>query len=155
MQRNKGQLVNSVFAGEALMIVEMLAYNSLIVLMWHAKLIKKGAFAWCWSCLNDCRLRMDRHSVKPELLHWNPLSAAATSASSALKGGRAGHLPGVGPVPEDSVAVGHHLGSRVLAVHTHPNYEDEEDEHFHLRHVCSGAQVLSGSKTEEGGETMW
>lgn len=55
--------------------------------------------------------------------------------------GRAGYLLGVGPVPVDGVAVGHHLGSRVLAVHTHPNDEDEEEDHFHLRHICSGTPM--------------
>lgn len=48
---------------------------------------------------------------------------------------RWGRLPGVGPVPVDGVAVGHNLGSQVLAVHTHPKDEDEEEDHFHLRHL--------------------
>lgn len=54
-----------------------------------------------------------------------------------------GYLLGVGSVPEDGVSVGHHLGSRVLAVHTHPNDEDEEEDHFHLRHICSGTPMKS------------
>lgn len=64
-------------------------------------------------------------------------SAAQRRAAQrrGLPAGGSGHLPGVGPVPEDSVAVGHHLGRRVLAEHTHPNKEDEEQDHFHLRHV--------------------
>lgn len=56
--------------------------------------------------------------------------------------GKAGYSPRVGPVPVDCIAVGHHLGRRVLAVHTHPNDEDEEEDHFHLRHtVCSGTPM--------------
>ena len=54
--------------------------------------------------------------------------------------GRSRYLLGVGPVPVDGVAVGHHLGSRVLAVHTHPDEEvEDEEERVHLRHSCTGS----------------
>lgn len=59
-------------------------------------------------------------------------------AGRCVPAGEAGYLLGVGPVPVDGVSVGHHLGRRVLAVHAHPDDEDEEEDHFHLRHICSG-----------------
>lgn len=41
---------------------------------------------------------------------------------------------GVGPVPEDGVAVGHHFGTGLLAKYTHQQHQAEEDDHFHLQH---------------------
>ena len=61
------------------------------------------------------------------------------------------YLLWVGPVPVDGVAVGHHLGRRVLAVHTHhDDDEDEEEEHFHLRHICSGTPVKPDLQSSSG-----
>lgn len=36
------------------------------------------------------------------------------------------HLPGVGSVPEDGIAVGHHLGAGFLAEYTHPYHQKDE-----------------------------
>lgn len=48
-----------------------------------------------------------------------------------------GYLLGVGPVPEDGVAVGHHFGTGLLAKYTHQQHQAEEDDHFHLQHHYS------------------
>ena len=45
-----------------------------------------------------------------------------------------GHLLGVGPVPEDGVAVGHHFGTGLLAKYTHQQHQADEEDHFHLQH---------------------
>lgn len=69
-----------------------------------------------------------------------PLRIAGASLREEGESLRAVYLLRVGAIPVDGVSVGHHLGSRVLAVHTHPKDKDEEDEeHFHLRHICSGS----------------
>lgn len=77
-------------------------------------------------------------------------AASSTGAEEAPACGRTGHLPRVGPVPEDGVAVRHNLGSRVLAVHAHPNDEDEEEDHFHLRHICCGLLTVTVPSLDEG-----
>lgn len=50
--------------------------------------------------------------------------------SAALRG----HLLGVGPVPEDGVAVGHHFGTGLLAKYTQQQHHADEEDHFHLQH---------------------
>lgn len=45
-----------------------------------------------------------------------------------------GHLLGVGPVPEDGVAVGHHFGTGLLAKYTQQQHHADEQDHFHLQH---------------------
>lgn len=50
--------------------------------------------------------------------------------SAALRG----HLLGVGPVPEDGVAVGHHFGTGLLAKYTQQQHHADEQDHFHLQH---------------------
>lgn len=55
------------------------------------------------------------------------------------------HLLGVGPVPEDGVAVGHNLGAGLLAKYTHQHHQADEEDHFHLQHhysQTSGAYFL-------------
>ncbi|KAG8011775.1 hypothetical protein GBF38_004106 [Nibea albiflora] len=47
------------------------------------------------------------------------------------------HLLGVGPVPEDGVAVGHHFGTGLLAKYTHQQHQADEEDHFHLQHHYS------------------
>lgn len=44
---------------------------------------------------------------------------------------------GVGSVPEDSVAVGHHFGAWLLAKYTHQQHQADEDNHFQLQHHYS------------------
>ena len=48
-----------------------------------------------------------------------------------------GHLLGVGPVPEDGVAVRHHFGAGLLAENTHQQHQADHDDHFHLQHHYS------------------
>ena len=48
-----------------------------------------------------------------------------------------GHLLGVGPVPEDGVAVRHHFGAGLLAENTHQQHQAHEDDHFHMQHHYS------------------
>lgn len=48
-----------------------------------------------------------------------------------------GYLLGVGPVPEDGVAVGHHFGTGLLAKNTHQQHQADEEDHFHLQHHYS------------------
>lgn len=50
--------------------------------------------------------------------------------SAALRG----HLLGVGPVPEDGVAVGHHFGTGLLAKYTQQQQHADEQDHFRLQH---------------------
>lgn len=45
-----------------------------------------------------------------------------------------GHLLGVGAVPEDGVAVGHHFGTGLLAEYAHQEQHADEKDHFHLQH---------------------
>lgn len=47
------------------------------------------------------------------------------------------NLPGVGTVPVDGIAIGHHLGARLLAKYTHPKDQADENDHFHLQHNYS------------------
>lgn len=48
-----------------------------------------------------------------------------------------GHLLGVGPVPEDGVAVCHHFGAGLLAKNTHQQHQADKQDHFHLQHHYS------------------
>lgn len=57
--------------------------------------------------------------------------------SAAKLSGVRGHLLGVGPVPEDGVAVGHHFGTGLLAKYTHQQHQADEEDHFHLQHHYS------------------
>lgn len=45
-----------------------------------------------------------------------------------------GHLLGVGSVPEDGVAVGHHFGPGLLAEHAHQQHQADEEDHVHVQH---------------------
>lgn len=75
------------------------------------------------------------------------------------------HLPGVGPVPEDGVAVGHHFGTGLLAKYTHQQHQADEEDHFHLQHHYSETSAriplrcrvsqssCTGASTGTGGES--
>ena len=60
------------------------------------------------------------------------------------------HLLGVGPVPEDGVAVGHHFGTGLLAKYTHQQHQAEEDDHFHLQHHYSETSARYSSSSGSG-----
>lgn len=64
--------------------------------------------------------------------------------------GVGGHLLGVGPVPEDGVAVGHHFGTGLLAKYTHQQHQAEEDDHFHLQHHYSETSARYSSSSGSG-----
>lgn len=76
-----------------------------------------------------------------------------------------GGLLGVGPVPEDGIAVGHHFGIRLLAEHTHQQHQAHEEDHFRLQHHYSQTSaripprrrqsVESGASTGTGLTHMW
>lgn len=63
-----------------------------------------------------------------------PTVRGADKQTRGIKHPVRGHLLGVGPVPEDGVAVGHHFGTGLLAKYTHQQRQAEEDDHFHLQH---------------------
>lgn len=54
---------------------------------------------------------------------------------------RRGHLLGVGAVPEDGVAVGHHFGTGLLAEYAHQQQHADEKDHFHLQHHYSATSA--------------
>lgn len=68
----------------------------------------------------------------------------SASPPSALPGAR-GHLLGVGAVPEDGVAVGHHFGAGLLAEYAHQQQQAEEEDHFHVQHHYKTSYSSSAS----------
>lgn len=70
------------------------------------------------------------------------------------------HLLGVGAVPEDGVAVGHHFGTGLLAEYAHQEQHADEKDHFHLQHHYGAnfGHVNSssgGSASAESSFSLW
>ncbi|CAB1458331.1 unnamed protein product [Pleuronectes platessa] len=78
-----------------------------------------------------------RNHANP-VIHANARRRRTNRRLSAVKlPGVRGHLLGVGPVPEDGVAVRHHFGAGLLAEYTHQQHQAHNDDHFHLQHHYS------------------
>lgn len=76
------------------------------------------------------------HSVSPTCAFWREFRGAFS--------------PGVRAVPVDSIAVGHHLGARLLAQHTHPQQHAPQQHHFHLQHHYSrDLRFIPSSKSQK------
>lgn len=84
----------------------------------------------------------------PRFSLWSPeekfvpvCSHSVSPACAFLREYRGASSPGIRAVPVNSVAVGHHLGARLLAQHTHPQQHTHQQHHFHLQHLTLTAQI--------------
>lgn len=68
-------------------------------------------------------------------------SHSVSLACTFLREYRGAFSPGVRAVPVNSVAVGHHLGARLLAQHTHPQQHTHQQRHFYLQHLTLTVQI--------------
>lgn len=110
-----------------------------------------------WSLTTVCRscARQTQPHVSPAEGQDTPTRSTANLRA---------HLLGVGPVPEDGEAVGHHLGAGLLAKYTHQHHQADEEDHFHLQHhysqtsgasfplPCGYESTCSGASTGTGEE---
>lgn len=94
--------------------------------------VRSGA-SWTYGYWHDALTAENKHRRGPA----DPRTRCVTHADAGNQRPVRGHLLGVGPVPEDGVAVGHHFGVGLLAKNTHQQHQADKDDHFHLQHHYS------------------